>query len=240
MTMIQFPHIDHSWKPELSVDQILQSQGANPALVSQRSPAVIKVTQQAVEQGQSLISPQVTGFVFSTQTSPEGCLVGDARLPFSGPLVRHLLSQAKLVAIAICTIGPALEDLVSRSLSDDPAFALALDSYGSAAIDALGDELCHLINFEAVKAGFKTTAPISPGLNGWEISQGQKAIFTLLNAEPIGVKLSASFQMIPRKSISLALGIGQHVVEGGSSCDYCSMRDNCQHRCFRHIPEGVR
>jgi hypothetical protein len=237
--MIQFPKISPLWKPEISVDQLLRTQGADPQLIAARHPEVMKTYQLAIDRGLGLLAPKVIGTIFPIQADLEGCLVGNEKLPFSGPLVRQILSQAEFVAVAVCTIGSALEDQVSISLSEDPAFALALDSFGSIAVDTLGETICRTISEEVKKNQLKITAPISPGLNGWEISQGQKQIFKLLDTQLIGVIINPGFQMLPRKSVSLVLGIGSQVQEGGSSCDFCSMKETCIHRCFRYQPEKI-
>jgi hypothetical protein len=237
--MIQFPKISTLWKPEINVDQLLRTQGADPLVIAARHPEVVKTYRLAIERGLDLLAPKVIGTIFPVLVDSEGCLVGDERLPFSGPLVRHILSQAEFVAVAVCTVGSALEDQVSISLSEDPAFALALDSFGSIAVDTLGETICQAVTEEVKRNQLKITAPISPGLNGWEISQGQKQIFKLLDTQLIGVSINPSFQMLPRKSVSLVLGIGSRVQEGGSSCDYCSMKETCFHRCFRYQPEMI-
>jgi hypothetical protein len=65
---------------------------------------------------------------------------------------------------------------------------------------------------------------------GWPVEQGQPQIFDLLNAGEIGVQLTESMMMIPRKSLSLVLGVGRELIAGGRTCDYCSMKETCRYR----------
>jgi len=65
---------------------------------------------------------------------------------------------------------------------------------------------------------------------GWPVDKGQPQIFTLLDAAEIGVKLTPSYLMLPRKSLSLAIGIGSNVLVEGTTCDYCTMKDTCQYQ----------
>jgi cobalamin-dependent methionine synthase I len=58
-------------------------------------------------------------------------------------------------------------------------------------------------------SGLHTSIPLIPGMNGWPVDVGQPQIFTALDAAIIGVSLNENAQMIPRKSISMVVGIGK-------------------------------
>lgn len=56
-----------------------------------------------------------------------------------------------------------------------------------------------------------------------EVGEGQKQIFSLVEAAEVGVTLTPSFQMIPRKSASLVIGLGADITDAGKPCNYCSL-----------------
>ena len=58
------------------------------------------------------------------------------------------------------------------------------------------------------KKGLKTTMRFSPGYVDWDI-KGQKDFLKWLGAEAIGIKLTKNFQMLPEKSVSAILGVGE-------------------------------
>jgi hypothetical protein len=60
----------------------------------------------------------------------------------------------------------------------------------------------------------------------------QAVIFKLLDAGRIGVSLTPSLVMRPIKSLSLIVGLGSGPlgVEGGSNCDFCTIRERCAYR----------
>jgi len=130
----------------------------------------------------------------------------------------------------VCTVGAAIDERISALMPRDPAFALALDGFGSAAAEALGTELCARLERDASRVGHCTSIPISPGMVGWPVDVGQPQIFSNLDAEAIGVVLNDGVQMIPRKSTSLVLGFAPTPFEAGTPCDFCALRNTCRYQ----------
>jgi cobalamin-dependent methionine synthase I len=145
-------------------------------------------------------------------------------------LIAQHLSPARYVAVIVCTIGAAIDECISALMPSDPAQALALDGLGSAAVEALAAEVCARLEQDAARAGDCTSVPISPGMVGWPVDVGQPQIFSNLDAEAIGVTLTASAQMIPRKSTSLVLGFAPTPFEAGTPCDFCALRNTCRYQ----------
>ncbi len=50
-------NIDHPWKLYLTEEQILKAEGADPALIQQRKPALYATASQALELGMPLVLP---------------------------------------------------------------------------------------------------------------------------------------------------------------------------------------
>ena len=135
------------------------------------------------------------------------------------------------MAFCICTIGPTLEEKVTR-LSGERSMleAVVLDSVGSVAAEATAEYIDRVIQEYAHSRGLKTSCRASPGYGDWDVSE-QRAIFELLPAEKIGVRLTESFMMIPRKSVSFAINIAERPVRMRSenSCRNCPVKD-CPYR----------
>jgi hypothetical protein len=105
----------------------------------------------------------------------------------------------------------------------------ALDLIGSAAVDEVGQAAYGLIEDLASAKGLKASIPLNPGTSHWPIS-GNKVLAELVPAAAIGIETLDSGLMRPFKSISFAVGLGEHVLTPaeGSSCDYCDTRDLCR------------
>ena len=158
-----------------------------------------------------------------------------------GPVVSVTAGAQELV-LAICTVGPEIETRSRDYMKNGNMFmGYVLDSMASWGVDELRRMFCEEIKRHFQKTrGFRSSTMLSPGESDWEVKE-QKVIFNLLQeeAEQIGVSLTESSLMIPMKSLSLLLGVGEKPlgVEGGSNCDFCSMRENCRYREMRSEQE---
>ncbi len=135
------------------------------------------------------------------------------------------------VAYCVCTIGSALEEEVTR-LSDEGELlrAVILDAAGSVAAEAVAEYMDGLIREEAAAMGLKTSCRASPGYGDWDVRE-QAKIFRIVPAERIGVTLSESSMMIPRKSVSFAIHIDERPrrLRSENSCRNCDHPD-CPYR----------
>ena len=209
---------------------VLRAEGADPEVVHRRNPAVVSVAEQAVAAGKQLLRPVV---VFETLVvrefrheqlwlEPSGHLIG--------ALIAEHLHAAESVFVAICSIGSILEEAASGCFGQDPAMSVALDAFGSAAVDLVASAMCERVDRQAMADGLRTTLPLSPGLVGWPVASGQRQIFELVDGPSAGVSLNSGFMMVPKKSTSMVIGLGVDVDHSGESCDYCSMAATCRFR----------
>jgi len=210
---------------------VLRAQGADPEVVRRRNSPAVGVAEQAVEAGKPLLRPIVVSESFAVRE----CRHEQVRLEpggyLSGPLIAEHLHAAESVVVAVCSIGSNLEEAASRCFAEDPAMSVALDAFGSAAVDLVASAMCERVDLQAEAQGVRTTVPLSPGLVGWPVAGGQRQIFSLVDGESAGVSLNAGFMMMPKKSTSMVIGLGADVDHAGDSCDYCSMSATCR---FRH------
>jgi cobalamin-dependent methionine synthase I len=153
----------------------------------------------------------------------------DESTALTGALVVRFLAGAERVSVAVCTIGTELEEMSSSYMKDNPLLALALDGLGNAAVEALGQQVCRRIGQRAEEDGLETSGSLSPGEPDWPVDIGQPQIFSLLDTSRAGVRLTEGGMMIPKKTISFAVGIGAHM-EQTSPCDSCSMNKKCRYR----------
>jgi cobalamin-dependent methionine synthase I len=218
------------WSLDIAMEDIIRMQAADADVVMKRNPGLVAVAQRAVTQGAKLLDPVVLYQVREVKQFRHKCftLVGGEKL-VADLLAQHLAGAQYIVA-AVCTIGEGVERLAKEHFAQDPAFGLALEGFGSAAVETLATEFCARMDQFAGESGMATSIPLSPGMVGWSVDQGQRQIFHLLDSRRIGVELTESFLMLPVKTISLILGVGVDINTGGSTCDYCSMRERCHFR----------
>jgi hypothetical protein len=126
-------------------------------------------------------------------------------------------------ALAVCTIGPALEERVSSLIAaGDSARAMILDAIGSSATEGTADECNGHICHRAIRAGMTPDMRRSPGYGGWDILE-QRAIFSSLDPGEIGVSLNDDCMMAPHKSISFLVPLegGSKIHKSGGRCTRC-------------------
>lgn len=223
-------HLRNDFQLNLTLDKVLRGQGADPQIIRQRSPSLVRIAERALKEGLPLIEPVVVYRRLKVKSIDHQRMTLTEGGYLSGKLIVQQLAPAREVVVMLCTIGRALEAYSSAVLPVDPSLGLALDGLGSAAIDALVVEACTRIGEEAAEEGLQASIPLNPGMEGWDLEQGQRQIFSLVDPTEAGIRLTPGGMMFPQKSTSLVIGLGEEIGTGGRPCDYCSMRNTCRYQ----------
>lgn len=218
------------WSLQLDVDHVLRGQGTDVSQIRARSQRLVRAAEQALQVGLPLLSPAVAYQRAAVRRLRHERLELEGGGSLTGPLIaQHLVGASEVVAL-VCTIGGDLDNLIARILPEDPVRGLALDGLGSAAVEALAVQASNHVESEALARGWRASLPLSPGMIGWPIEVGQPQVLGLVDAASIGVHLTSGGMMVPRKSISLVLGLGPNLEARGKACDYCSLRETCRYQ----------
>jgi hypothetical protein len=149
-----------------------------------------------------------------------------------GQLLPAIFPEAKEIAPVVVTIGPKLEKQVTDySRGGETLRGMILDGIGSAAVDSLAREVLRLIGSEVSCRGYQISSPVSPGMPGFPLTE-QWNLLGLVNADEIGVRLTASGVLVPRKSTSMVVGVGPQMTKWTQAevCTRCSLRQTCHYR----------
>ncbi len=119
---------------------------------------------------------------------------------------KHLVfKDAVKVAICICTIGPELEREIKKLMEiNEMTRALILDALGSEAAEEVAIQSDRILADKAREINLWPSKRFSPGYGKWDIKE-QRFIFRMLPAADIGVRLTESCMMVPRKSVSFRI-----------------------------------
>lgn len=116
-----------------------------------------------------------------------------------------IFKDAEKVALCICTIGPELEKEIKDLMKKNEMLrALILDTFGSEAAEEVAIQSDRILADRAREMNLWPSKRFSPGYGRWDIRE-QRFMFRMLPAQDIGVRLTESFMMIPRKSISFRI-----------------------------------
>jgi hypothetical protein len=221
------PMPTQSFDLTLELDLVLRSQGGDPA---RARPALRAMAAAMTERARPMLAPAVAYEILDIAEVRHERLVISPRVSLRSARLVQALGGAEQIAVAVCTIGPQLEEAVGAMFSTGQALeATVLDGVGSAAVEELSQRACRMFEDMARERGLMTSSPFSPGEPDWPL-EGQRELFDLVPGEEIGVTLADTYLMRPLKSLSLVVGIGKNLSAGGSPCEFCSLNQVCRYR----------
>jgi hypothetical protein len=218
------------WSLAIEVDTVLRGQGADPAAIRSRSPNLVRVAKRALDEALPLLVPKALYQRLPVEELRHEQLRLATGKRLQGSLLAQHLAGADEVVLVLCTIGGALEEWAREVFKEDMVYSLALDGAGSAGVEALANAVCTSFESQAMETGQQTSIPLSPGMVGWPVEQGQSQILSILDPSEIDVRLTSSMLMIPRKSLTFVLGIGEKMLESARACDYCRLKETCRYQ----------
>jgi hypothetical protein len=231
MTVDKQHIIVNGWDLPLSVDQVIWSQGADPAVMRQRRPQVMRIAEDVVQQEAGHLAPVLLYRRIPVKGFWHNRLELEGGSTLQGQVLAENLAAAEEIVIAIYTVGETLDERLTLAMKGRLPYALALDALGTAAVDELGRQVQAHFKSLAQVDGKKVSMCFSPGMLGWELAEGQLQIFDLIDAGLIGVHVADTGRMTPRKTISAIFGLGSMLTDKPvSPCEFCAVQDHCQYR----------
>ncbi|MFW6140815.1 MAG: vitamin B12 dependent-methionine synthase activation domain-containing protein [Acidobacteriota bacterium] len=113
-----------------------------------------------------------------------------------------VFKDAEKVALCLCTIGPELEERSSQLIKKGEILkGYIVDAFGSEASEEIARQSDRIIARKAMNMNLWPSKRFSPGYGIWELKE-QQYVFDVLPSDKIGVHLTDTYMMIPRKSVS--------------------------------------
>lgn len=165
-------------------------------------------------------------------------LVGEKEIRFGdkkitpGRKVCGYMKKNLSIAVFVCSSGEHFTDL-SRQFNreNDYLKAYIVDCFGSLLAEKMADYIHLQLQLEVAQYGLKITNRYSPGYCNWQLDD-QKQLFELLPDNPCRISLTESMLMMPIKSVSGIIGVGNDVEWHKYACDDCQDK-NCIYRNIR-------
>ena len=169
----------------------------------------------------------------------DGAVLG---VTFAGNDIPRMLEPCEEVVLFGATLGPDVERLMMRYEVVNAADSVIMDACASTAIE----NICN--NFEsdmrrAVEAeGRYLTDRFSPGYGDLPIAEQPKFFALLDMTRRIGVSLTPTTIMVPRKSVTAIMGIARTPQpHRPPDCEHCLMFRSCPFRkAGRRCREGAK
>ena len=190
----------------------------------------------ACQEAQLLAHPQGSWESYAYDDKAQTVLSPHPFLIKGDKIGQHLVGADKVILLA-ATVGGEIEAAVTRHFAEgDYAYSVLLDAAATAAVEQVADGMEKAIYPHAAAQGFVMRWRFSPGYGDWSIMQ-QPEILRLSHGENIGIRLTESLMLSPRKSITAIIGLVKgkgtmHCLQEPSlhGCAACSKLD-CPSRC---------
>lgn len=191
-----------------------------------------ELAQRLIDSAKAAIAPVVAFRISYLDEKQDSSVVVDG-VSFSSRVLRRNLDGVGRVFPFVLTLGKAIEDTIEST--EDMLEKYLLDEIGNIALrEARGRFEKHLRSTFALE---KLSCMAPGSLEDWPIEQ-QQSLFRLLSGveSAIGVSLTSSCLMLPRKSIS---GIYFPSEVSFFSCQLCP-RERCDARKARYDKDKAR
>jgi hypothetical protein len=180
---------------------------AQPDKATQQETAMI------LKEVSQWLRPQFSYFVVNKQPDFE-----------MGNIILRQLRGSEAFALFICTSGLEFETYQHRLKEQgDMVRVFIADALGSVIAEKCADQMEKALQESIDKLGWMHTNRFSPGYCGWHVSQ-QQLLFPLFQGHTCGVKLTDSSLMIPIKSVSGIIGLGEKVRKLEYTCGLCDFK----------------
>lgn len=150
------------------------------------------------------------------------------RFLLQGKNIKAHLKDCDRAVFLVATLGAAVDKAIRTEEIKDMTRAVILDCTASVFIDEVANLAENKMRKNLFKSGDYLTKRYSPGYGDFPIEFGREILMCLDAPRKIGLSITESGIMTPRKSISAILGISKTKVTGKlATCESCLLREKC-------------
>lgn len=190
-----------------------------------------------IKWAQKNIKPRALWDVFEPEFS-ENVLLKNTTLNFEGKDIYNHVEGAKQVAVMAVTLGMEAERAILKYQHTDMTDAVILDAVFDAFVECVADNTEQEIKKFASKQGLFTNYRYSPGYGDFPINTQKSVISSLGCEKKIGLTVTETNIMLPRKSVTAVIGLFDELKEKNQhNCLNCNMQDKCKskRKCDKNV-----
>ena len=186
-----------------------------------------KMIEEAAQEALLLIAPQ-SAYQEYGYDCREGKILSPSPLQLTGTVLKHLSGCEKVLAIS-ATIGAGIVAAITEHFHEGRyAHSVLLDAAATEAVEETANALEKMLSPRIKAQGFATRWRFSPGYGDWPL-EAQQEFMPLTGAEEIGITLTASMMLSPRKSITALIGLYRPEIANSPAtspgCQSCGQKD---------------
>ena len=174
-------------------------------------------------------------------THGEPPVLSGTSFSLTGRAAAALLRDCDACCIFCATLGSGVDALIRGWELRDMAFAATLDACASSAVESLCDNIEADLRAECTEKGLFLTDRFSPGYEDLPLAIQKAFCADLDTARRIGVTVTESGLLLPRKSVTALIGISARPQKRREvGCEVCAAYKTCKFRengvtCYGHI-----
>ncbi|MDL2252614.1 methionine synthase [Ruminococcaceae bacterium OttesenSCG-928-I18] len=170
-------------------------------------------------------------FLYASFPLGAGLRLGTSETTLTGrDIAAHLAGCSSVLLLAL-TLGQRPEAAIRKAEATSVELAVLMDTAASTLAEQYANEAERQLRQQTETQGQFLTGRFSPGYGDLPIELQRDLLRLLDGPRAIGLSVSQSGILLPRKSITALLGIADHPVEGKlAGCDHCILFENCVQR----------
>ena len=165
-----------------------------------------RMIEEAAQEVLLLITPK-SAYALYDFDCQQGVIKSDRDISLVGKSIhKHLAGCEKVLAIS-ATIGPDIVEAITQHFDEGRyAHSVLLDAAATEAVEKTANALEKMLAPKIKGQGFAARWRFSPGYGDWPL-EAQREFLPLTGAGKIGVTLTESMMLSPRKSITALIGL---------------------------------
>lgn len=183
----------------------------------------MQLLDSVIEETFEVAEPKTVHRIFSIERR-DGRIYIPADIDLNTVDLQRLLIHSSDVMLIGGTLGLSIDRKLRYYSKTDATRMIIMDAVASALIE----EVCDVLQSKLPVEHF--TFRFSPGYGDVPLSMQKDLLRVLEAGKRIGVSLTSSLLMVPQKSITGIVGIGENELHRKRSCDGCQLVDQCEYR----------
>ncbi|HHT77531.1 MAG TPA: hypothetical protein GXZ67_06590 [Clostridiaceae bacterium] len=183
----------------------------------------MQLVDAVIEETIAVAEPKTVHRIFSIERRDDSIYI-PAEIDLNTKDIKHLLAQSRDVMLIGATLGLSIDRKLRYYSKTDATRMIIMDAVASALIEDVCDTLQASLPFEHYTFRF------SPGYGDVPLTMQKDLLRVLEAGKRIGLSLTSSLLMVPQKSITGIVGIGEKDMQLKRSCDGCKLMDHCEYR----------
>lgn len=222
---------ERKWVVGLKIKKLNRAEALRYMGYKNTSPdeQILKMIDECEKELLAAVNPKYLYKFFGITHGDNFISVNDTSLVFKGNDICQHLKGCEHCVLLCATLSSGADTLIRTAEAVDMTRAVITDCLASAAIE----QVCNQAEAEikSLLENYNFTWRFSPGYGDFPIEVQHEFVQVLDAQKRIGLNVTDSFILVPRKSVTAVIGVSSNEIEKGKrGCVCCNMRDRCEYR----------